>query len=279
MTHQWHVFAPRGAAELRHGYTLEDLHRLARGVVGKAWGHGAHGGYDYLDRLEVVWSALAEALYASEHKPTTQELLRAGWQALSRHDASERHHHGMSPSSASAPGAGFGGSPGFQAYWRLDACTAPSPEDRVVEQVALAQIWPRLTERQREALLALAAFEDYAEAARALGIRYESFCGQVRNARIRFLALWHEGETPSRIWGRDRRIGRRDAGPPAEHRPVTVRMRAAAKRTHRATGPYAIPHGLTGYRVHGCRCEVCTEAKREDWRRQSRKRRSGSSDG
>jgi hypothetical protein len=270
MTYQWHVFAPHGGAQLRYGYTLDDLHRLAREVVSKAWGRGRP--HDYLDRLEVVWSALAEALYASDEKPTTQDLRRAGWQAVSRHDAAERHHHGVP--TYGPPGAGFGDTPGFQAYWCRAARTSSSLEDLVVERIALAQIWPRLTARQREALLALAAFNDYAEAARALGIRYESFCGQVRNARIRFLALWHEGETPTRIWGRDRRVWRRAVADPREHRPTTVRMRAARRRTPAKAGPYEIPHGLTGYRVHGCRCEVCTAAKREDWRRQSQQRES-----
>lgn len=272
----WSEFAPRGATELRHGYTLDDLRRLAGGVVKHAWSQLG----DQVERLEVVWSAIAEALYASESTPTRRELFQAGMDAMGRYDADDRHHHGVAWS-ATQRYTGFGSSPGFQTYWCL-ARTAPSPEDGVVERTALAQIWPRLSEGQRRALLALAAFDDYAAAAKALGIKYQSFHTLVRTARLRFLALWHEGETPSRIWGRDRRIGRRDAGPPIEpQRPVTVRMRAAAKRWPRPAGPPTIPHGLAGYKQHGCRCDVCVaarqEASRQESQRQRERRREGRS--
>ncbi len=268
----WREFAPRGATELRYGYTLDDLRRLAGGVVRSAWSQTG----DQVDRLEVAWSAIAEALYASESKPTTQDMFHTGMQAMGRYDADDRHHRGVASSGPHAYG-GFGSSPGFWAYWCLAARTAPSPEDSVVERVALIQIWPRLTEGQRRALLALAAFDDYAAAARALGIKYQSFHTLVRSARLRFLAFWHEGETPSRIWGRDRRLGRRAAGPPVEpRRPVTVRMRAAAKRWPRPPGPPTIPHGLSGYKQHGCRCEVCVAARREASRRESQRQRARS---
>jgi hypothetical protein len=268
MTAGWQDFAPRGATELRHGYTLDDLRRLAGGVVKHAWSQLG----DQADRLEVVWSAIAEALYASDTKPERRDLFQAGMDAMSRYDADERHHHGRRSRSAALDHAGFGSSPAFQTYWCL-AMTARSPEDGVVERVALAQIWPRLTEGQRRALLALAAFDDYAAAAKALGIKYQSLHTLVRNARLRFLALWHEGETPSRIWGRDRRIWRRDAGPPAEHRPVTVRMRAAAKRWPHPAGAPAVPHGLSGYKQHNCRCDVCVAAQREASRRETERQR------
>jgi hypothetical protein len=214
-------FAPRGELELRHGYTLDDLRRLAGGVV--KYGYRQAG--DPIDRLEIAWSAIAGALYASESKPTTWELRRAAMDALVRYDADDRHHRGVASSGPYAY-TGFGSAPRFQAYWGL-AQTTPSPEDGVVERVALAQIWPRLTDGQRRALLALAAFGDYAEAARALGMAYGGFTRLVRAARQRFLELWHQGETPSRIWGRDRRTGRREA---ARRRPVTVRAREAARR-------------------------------------------------
>jgi hypothetical protein len=266
MTAPWQDFAPRGENELRHGYTLDDLRRLAGGVVKHAWSQLG----DQADRLEVAWSAIAEALYASESTPTRRELFQAGMDAMSRHDAQDRHHHGVAWS-ATQRYTGFGSSPSFQTYWCL-ARTSPSPEDGVVERTALTQIWPRLSEGQRRALLALAAFDDYAAAAKALGIKYQSFHTLVRTARLRFLALWHEGETPSRIWGRDRRIWRRNAGPPAEHRPVTVRMRAAAKRWPHPVGPPTFRHGLTGYKQHRCRCEVCVAAMRAAWRRENRRR-------
>ncbi len=182
---------------------------------------------DQIDRLEVVWSAIAEALYASEAAPTKRALFRAGVQAMSRYDNDEVHHHGMATHGERS--SGFGSAPSFWVYWC--PTTSPSPEDGVVDRVALAQIWPRLSADQRRVLLALAAFDDYAAAANALGLTYYAFCARVREARLRFLALWHEGESPSRIWGRDRRIGSRNVGPPSRpRRPVTLRVRFAPKR-------------------------------------------------
>jgi hypothetical protein len=262
----WSDFAPRGATELRHGYTLDDLRRLAGGVVKHAWSQLG----DQADRLEVVWSAIAEALYASETAPARRDLFQAGMDAMGRYDADDRHHHGIASSGPHAY-AGRGSSPAFQTYWCL-AMTARSPEDGVVERVALAQIWPRLTEGQRRALLALAAFDDYAAAAEALGIKYQSFHSLIRAARIRFLALWHEGESPSRVWGRDRRIWRRGVEG-VEHRPVTVRMRAAAKRWPHPPGPASFRHGLSGYKLHACRCPVCGAAHLAASRRESQRQR------
>jgi hypothetical protein len=258
-------FAPRGSMELRHGYTLDDLRSIAGRVVRSAWGQLG----DQVERLEVAWSAIAEALYASEGKPTRRELWHAGIQAMSRYDHDYHHHHGVPTRGTHV---GFGSAARFQAYWCL-ARTIPSPEDGVVERVALAQIWPRLTNGQRRALLALAAIGDYAAAANALGITCSAFRQAVGDARLRFLALWHEGETPSRVWHRDRRVGRRNAGPPAERRPVTVRVRAAARRSPRPSGPPAFRHGVTGYRRHGCRCETCAAASREATRRKSQRQR------
>lgn len=258
-------FAPSGATELRHGYTLDDLRRLAGRVVCSAWGRLG----SQVERLEFAWSAIAEALYASDGMPSQRDLFNAGLRAMRRYDADNRHHLGVATSGTHT---GFGSAPRFQAYWCL-ARTAPSPEDGVVERVALAQIWPRLTEGHRRALLALAAFDDYAEAAAALGLTYSAFRQAVGAARLRFLALWHEGETPSRVWGRDRRIGRRDAGPPAERRPVTVRMRKAGRRRRWPPGPPTFSHGLAGYNQQGCRCELCVAARQEARRRKSQRQR------
>ncbi|UGT65282.1 hypothetical protein LTT66_18100 [Nocardia gipuzkoensis] len=93
--------------------------------------------------------------------------------------------------------------PKFHAYWTRRSIGAV--DEPVVERVALAQIWPRLKPDYQEALQALAAYEDYAEAAAALGLRYHTFCTRVRHARNRFDELWMEGETPRKRW-RDKRV-------------------------------------------------------------------------
>src|SRR4030088_3289807 len=114
----WSDFAPRGATELRHGYTLDDLRRLAGGVIKHAWSQLG----DQTDRLEVVWSAIAEALYASESMPARRDLFQAGMDAMGRYDADDRHHHGV-PSSGPHAYVGFGSAAGFQTYWCLARVT------------------------------------------------------------------------------------------------------------------------------------------------------------
>jgi hypothetical protein len=52
-------------APLRHGYTLADLHGLARLAVHTAGTMASN----WHDRYDTAWSAIAEHLYAAEHWP------------------------------------------------------------------------------------------------------------------------------------------------------------------------------------------------------------------
>lgn len=92
--------------------------------------------------------------------------------------------------------------PAFWRYWHAESSPNGSPEGHVVEKVALAQIWARLSLQHQEALYALSACEDYQQAAALLGVDFELFRGRIRHARSRFLTLWHEGEMPSQVWRR-----------------------------------------------------------------------------
>ena len=103
--------------------------------------------------------------------------------------------------------------PHFHAYWNTVARHTASPEEPIVERVALAQIRPRLAPRFQDALLALAAHENYQAAASSLGLRQNTFYKRVQQARNAVLALWWEGETPRRGW-RDRR---RTTEPPQQN--------------------------------------------------------------
>lgn len=190
---------------LRHGYTLTDLHQMARlavhtaGTMASAW----H------DRYDTAWSAIAEHLYAAEQHPHRTALVRTGQLAIYAAVDEQRQAHGYYRRKTDGAQHGAASSPAFHAYW-WDICGATptsSPERRVVERSALAQILPMLTPTQRDAIVALAVHDDYQAAADALGMKYTTFKGYVAGGRRRFLAWWHEGEVPSKPWGCDRRVG------------------------------------------------------------------------
>jgi hypothetical protein len=144
---------------LRHGYTIADLRALAR----RAAGDGDQ------DAVEAAYSGIAEALYAAATRPGVEDLVHAGRDAI---DPVAPHRDTTA----------------------LDMVT--DPERQVVETQALHQIWPTLTATQRRCLRALAEAGDPHRAATALGMTGRRFADHVRAARRRFLALWHEGETP-----------------------------------------------------------------------------------
>lgn len=252
--------APEDIHTLKHGYNLADLQRLARLAMGRTVG----GSLGYHTRHEVAWSAIAETLYAADQPPEPGELIGAGQAAIAGHVRIDMRHHGRSLRYAS------GRAPRFAIYWTGLGRHAPSPEDRVVDGTALWQIWPHLTGRQREALLALAAHDDYRAAAAALGVTPGTFGVLISRARRTFLALWHQGEQPSRVWGTDRRVGSHAAPAPQarKRRPAT---RAAARRAGRPV--HELIHGeASTYSNHGCRCAPCTQASAQKARRDRRAR-------
>ncbi len=141
--------------------------------------------------------------------PGLRPTCRAGLWHVSRHEL--RHGHTLDSLTRMAHGLAHDGTEGpgrnFERYWRAVARPADGPEERLVERLALAQIWPRLTSASRNALTALAVYDDHQRAAAALGISYKAFVSRISEGRSQFLALWHDGETPSRPWVRDRRAG------------------------------------------------------------------------
>lgn len=187
-----------GDAELRHGYTLSQVAALSVYAVRRQlW----HQGADFDERLEIAWHAIVEHIYASEQPPEARDVIRAGWKAIGDDVGRAQRFYGLDTHDRYA-----GTTAGFERYWWFAARPAPGPEDRVTERVALAQIWPRLRPAHRDVLAALAAHGDYGLAAESLGRSYKTFTFEVSQARREFFALWHEGETPSRPWGRDNRI-------------------------------------------------------------------------
>jgi hypothetical protein len=69
-------------------------------------------------------------------------------------------------------------------------------------------------------------------AAEALGKAPHGFETTLSTARKQFLALWHEGEQPSTLWGRDRRSAksRRVRDHYKKITVITIRARARKRR-------------------------------------------------
>lgn len=219
------------AAELRHGYTMASLNQLAVQAV-RVQRYNRQ--VDFTVRVELAWSAMAECLYAADEPPAPEDLVRAAWAEIS--DDTDRTHraHGWSTHDRYTGVTGR-----FQQYWVGSGHQTHSPEEPIVERVALAQIWPRLRPSHRKLLLAMAVYEDYERAAKALDISRKSFTTQLGEARRAFLVLWHHGERPSRPWGYDRR-----ASPDStdrHSRTYVIRVRERRRQARAAGGGEPTP--------------------------------------
>lgn len=190
---------PADNGSIRYGWTLRTLDALARAVVsnGRTWWPAG----DREDLYAAAWHGIVERLYTADTEPRRNELMEAGRQAVADTVRDTMRHHGARRDSTNN-GAHYA------MYWQWAGRPAPSPEAGVVERLALDQILATLTRRQRQALDTLAATGDYAEAARLLDIEDQTFRSLLGRSRGAFRALWHEGETPSRPWGCDRRAGK-----------------------------------------------------------------------
>lgn len=186
---------PRDETHIGHGYTLADLYRIAVYAVGTDYWKTS---YFRSDRVEAAWSALASTVCAAEDRPASLELINVARGASTEIIRVHNQSYGIDEHGARRPS--------FERYWFMNLGSAV--DEHVVDVQSLNQIWPMLTPVNQQALLALAVHGDYEQAADALGVKLTTFYSRVLNARLRFLALWHEGEKPSRPWGKDRRKGR-----------------------------------------------------------------------
>lgn len=200
---------------LWHGYGLADIDRLARTAAACAFGGRI---LDPGDRYDTAWSAIAEALCAAEQAPTPRDLAYTGMVAVNRAGRDYRHTRGL----GERWGASEGDAPNFGRYWNEFRRVTSSPEDAVVDRLAVRQIWPRLSLPARQALYALAVHGDYPKAAASLGKTEKGLSCALARARAEFRALWHEHETPPRMWGKTGASGRR-----------TVAAVLADRRRHR----------------------------------------------
>lgn len=190
---------PGAATELRHGYSLADLERLAKiSVTTDIWYQGMHPA----DRYELSLSAMAMHLYETDEPPTANELFRAASVAMRRQVQSDRSAHGISNTDV------YTAAPNFYRFWWEQFQLAPSHEGRIVDRAALWQIFPVLARRHQAVLVSLAIHGDHDSAAAMLGITRATYNSYLSEARHAFLRLWHEGEQPSRLWAQDKRHGK-----------------------------------------------------------------------
>jgi hypothetical protein len=220
--------------ELAYGYTLAQVEHLAKAAVNMAGQYAS----DYLDRLDAAYGAIVIALYEAPHWPTRYTLMEAGARAV--HDLVRQTLHLRGYRDLSGY-AGAGSSPRFATYWTGMPTVTPSPENRIVEHVAVGQIVPRLAPRERQAVTALAATGDYQAGADLLGMGYDQFVNAVNRARHRAWGLWHEHETPAGRWRKDVRLG----------------SRTAVRPSHCPQG-HSYDEANTAYkRSGGIRCKTC----------------------
>lgn len=209
-------------ANLWHGYAMDDLDRLARIASLRAFGGRT---LDPSDCYETAWGAIAEHLATADDPPTSSQLIATGTTAINRAGQDHRHTWGMARTWASSEGD----IAGYRRYWELDRRVAGSPEDPVVDRTALRQIWPALSLTHRQVLYALAIHDgDHQAAADSLGKTLLTYRSHLRAARAAYRALWHEHETPSRMWGKSGQQGRRTATQVLANRRQQRARRAAA---------------------------------------------------
>ena len=182
---------------LWHGYSYEDIDAIARLVIRV---DRYRKDADAADRYAAIRFAVIEHLATAGERPARQDLINAGRRGADLHVRAEMHHHGWDRRRIEL---GSGALPGFQRYWQASGRTPI--DERVVERIAVRQVWPTLTLAQQQAVMALALTDDHAAAARQLGIPLGNYSSRLRNARIRFHGLWHEHETPRRP-RRDKRV-------------------------------------------------------------------------
>lgn len=182
-----------------YGYTMSELHRIACQAVRSCGPMGS----DWQGRYEAAWHAIAEELYSAWEAPSERDLIMVGRTAVYADVRAHRRDRGYLSHNYDK---GAYSSPQFWRYWWPMTWSVPSHEDKLIDRISLVQIIWTLTPLRREALIALAVWDRYDLAAMALGISEHAFVIRLNRARADFRKLWHQGETPSRMWGSDQRV-------------------------------------------------------------------------
>lgn len=211
---------------LRHGWTVDAIDGLAWGVAtSDRW----HRATPLDERHDHARYGILTHLLAAEEPPAEYDLYRAGVAEIDRAVTAERQFFGRRH--RPDENGEFGYIPQAARYW---AHTPQSLEDRVIERLALGQVWPQADRPQQQALAALAACGDYEQAADALGLSRSALTVRLRRGRAAITAAWFEHETPPRRRSNDRRVSSR-SGRDRKGRPrITASQLDEARARHEA---------------------------------------------
>ncbi|MFJ8929293.1 hypothetical protein ACIRLA_22210 [Streptomyces sp. NPDC102364] len=213
---------------VRHGFTLDDVERIAWGVAASSdrWHRATPVG----ERHDHARYGIVVHLLAADAPPTDRDLYTAGLAEINRAVHSEFTAVGRTDT-ADERGE-FGYLPQVARYWH-QAVTNPV-EERVLERLALAQVWPLLTDLQRGALATLASCGDYEQAATALGVKLSALDMRLAAGRRKVAAAWFEHETPPRRRRKDRRVATRSRLDSLGRSRITVsQLEEVRERRHR----------------------------------------------
>lgn len=172
-------------AEVRWGYTMDDIDRIARRVYERTR-NNFH--FDYSDHYSAAWYGIVECLFESVQQPTLHDLVQAGTKRVGDEARANISFYGYR---ADMPGKQ---GPRFVTYWRRGGHADFA--DRIAEREALPQVLAVLNTTLYEAIVTLAAFDSVAEAARALGISDKAFEHRIRRARTLLIDAWFAPEHP-----------------------------------------------------------------------------------
>lgn len=172
-------------AEVRWGYTMDDIDRLARRVYNRTRSNYL---FDQSDRYSAAWFGIVESLFESVEQPTPWNLIEAGTKRVTEESNLNRNFYGYR---ADMPDKQ---APRFVTYWRRGGQSDFT--DRIAEREALPKVLAVLNTTLYEAIITLAAFGNMKEAARALGISDKAFEHRIKRARTALIEAWFAPEHP-----------------------------------------------------------------------------------
>ncbi len=157
----------------------------------------------YLDHDEAEAIALAAIAYhaAEWNRPLTRkEMRQVSFRAIALQVNKIKGYRGINATTGES-------APRFRAYWLGSPRLASPFEERILERLALWQVWFALDERTRQIFVAYISAETPAGRARLAGLADGSWPQVLSHARSRARRVWFDHETDPGVYpyGRKRR--------------------------------------------------------------------------